>query len=344
MSDLAKWKLHGSVHTLRIEHAEWDLGKEEWQAPRHSTLVQFLPNCKISENESHNPDGSVLRSSYSYHGDGRIIEVRSRMNGDPVGKTIYSYDDAGRLVRVVDVGHDGIERETEAYRYSPEGKRTKIFVVPKMEPNAGFGYAIEGTELFCSAAGAATIATAYDEEGRPDEILLYDAENTLLQSVTLKRDTTGRLVKVQMNLGEQLMYPEMQASLADMLPKALETTAARVAGLFGAIVTEYAYDHKGRLLERCMRMGNLGEGGNSLNAVYFLRRRSKYHYDDYDNEIEETMEHTSSGSFHRQDVRFEYRYDAQWNWTERAVWSRLEPNPDFQRSNVTRREITYYAS
>jgi hypothetical protein len=40
--------------------------------------------------------------------------------------------------------------------------------------------------------------------------------------------------------------------------------------------------------------------------------------------------------------RFEYRYDAQGNWTERVVSYRLEPNPDFQRSNVERREITYY--
>ena len=43
------------------------------------------------------------------------------------------------------------------------------------------------------------------------------------------------------------------------------------------------------------------------------------------------------------ELRSEYQYDAQRNWTERAVWSRLAPNPDFQRSNVTRREITYYA-
>ena len=49
-------------------------------------------------------------------------------------------------------------------------------------------------------------------------------------------------------------------------------------------------------------------------------------------------------SSHKQNVRFEYRYDAQGNWTERVVWIRLEPNPDFHRSNVERREIIYYAA
>ena len=41
-------------------------------------------------------------------------------------------------------------------------------------------------------------------------------------------------------------------------------------------------------------------------------------------------------------VRREYKYDAHGNWTERAVWSRLQQNPDFQRSNIERREFSYY--
>ena len=45
---------------------------------------------------------------------------------------------------------------------------------------------------------------------------------------------------------------------------------------------------------------------------------------------------------HTQLTRLEYKYDAQGNWTELVVWSRLEPNPNFQRSNVERRQFTYY--
>jgi len=45
----------------------------------------------------------------------------------------------------------------------------------------------------------------------------------------------------------------------------------------------------------------------------------------------------------RHEVRFEYKYDSHGNWTERVVWVRYETNPDFQRSNVERREIVYYS-
>jgi hypothetical protein len=43
-----------------------------------------------------------------------------------------------------------------------------------------------------------------------------------------------------------------------------------------------------------------------------------------------------------QRVRFEYRYDAYGNRTERVVWQRTEPNTEERRSNIERRTITYY--
>jgi hypothetical protein len=52
--------------------------------------------------------------------------------------------------------------------------------------------------------------------------------------------------------------------------------------------------------------------------------------------------HLVKESSHKQNVRFQYRYDSQGNWTERVVWSQLEANPVFQRSNVERRGIIYY--
>lgn len=44
----------------------------------------------------------------------------------------------------------------------------------------------------------------------------------------------------------------------------------------------------------------------------------------------------------RQQVRFAYQYDVHGNWTERVVSVRREQNPDFQRSNIERRKISYY--
>jgi hypothetical protein len=81
-----------------------------------------------------------------------------------------------------------------------------------------------------------------------------------------------------------------------------------------------------------------------------------YLYDDTGLQIGETEEHysrrfgvdengglqTNSEESHKHHLRFEHVLDAQGNWTERVVWSRLEPNPNFERSNVERREISYH--
>ncbi|MGC2660363.1 MAG: hypothetical protein WA324_20615 [Bryobacteraceae bacterium] len=110
--------------------------------------------------------------------------------------------------------------------------------------------------------------------------------------------------------------------------------------------TTYVYDTQGRLIERTYGMGNLGG------------ERSIYRYEDNDDPIEETTEHRSreatlgesetvdytSDRLNIQHARFEYRYDAYGNWTERIVSIRLEPNQSFQRSNIERRAITYHAT
>ena len=80
-------------------------------------------------------------------------------------------------------------------------------------------------------------------------------------------------------------------------------------------------------------------------------------YDEHGNTTEHTEEHESckigideEGNPHttpdhasRQYLRFEYQYDTHGNWTERVVWTRIEPNPNFERSNIERREIAYYS-
>jgi hypothetical protein len=40
--------------------------------------------------------------------------------------------------------------------------------------------------------------------------------------------------------------------------------------------------------------------------------------------------------------RYDYQYDSRGNWTERVVSYRIGSQPEFQRSNVERRTITYY--
>jgi uncharacterized protein RhaS with RHS repeats len=326
MTGLAAWNVQGPVHSLRTEFAEWDLTLEQWQPAQSYSIVRFRPDGALGESEHHNPDGTTSRSSSIYDAAGRIQETRFSMNDGPAGKSLYFYDERGRLTRMVGVDPDGTEREVEAYTYGQDGKRTKIYFVPNHLANS-FMYSIEGTVQSYGAPGALTNTTLHDDGGRPDEVLFHDADQRLLRRVVLMRDGTGRLITEEMHLGEESPFPAILFGPNSVLSS-----------------TSYAYDAKGRILERRTRMGELGE------------HRTTFRYDDRDNPAEETNEdmsremqideagvlHTAKETSSVQHVRFEYMYDPQGNWLERVVWSRLEPNPNFERSNITRREITYY--
>jgi hypothetical protein len=249
------------------------------------------------------------------------------MNDGPVGKSLYFYDDRERLTRVVDVHKDGTERESETYSYDQNGKRTKTYFVSKHLVNA-FMYSIEGTTQSYGAEGASTITTRYDHRGKPDEVLFHDADQRLLRRVVFTRDGAGRLTTEELYLGEESPSPNIVFGPNSVLSS-----------------TSYTYDAKGRILERRTRTGELGD------------HRTTFGYDEHGNPADEShedisremqideagvlqaMKETSS----TQNVRFEYQYDAQGNWQERVVWIRRVPNPNFERSNITRREITYYA-
>jgi hypothetical protein len=83
--------------------------------------------------------------------------------------------------------------------------------------------------------------------------------------------------------------------------------------------------------------------------------RTTFEYDDHDNVVAEMTEchrHEirldDSGAVRRDEEpsessqsRYEYQYDARGNWIERIGSWRSEYQPDFQRSNVERRTITY---
>ena len=163
---------------------------------------------------------------------------------------------------------DGTERESEAYSYGQDGKRTKVCVIPKQEPNAGL-------------VGIDVTALSY---GDTDEVLLRDDDHRLLGRVIFTRDSTGRLLSAQMHFGEQTPFPDIERELENATPAAHKAAAAFVK-VFGPknvmSTTAYTYDEKGILLERSMRMGELGG------------HRTTFRYDDHDNPNEETTEHTS---------------------------------------------------
>jgi hypothetical protein len=360
MSDLAKWKLRGPVRTLRCEWADWDAAREAWTAPRRFTVTEFLADGKISGNDTHNPDGSIARTTYRYDERGRLLEMQhggataeGGNEGSAASKSIYSYDEAGRHVRTVSVDADGASRELESCRYDSTGRKTKVSYLQPPPARGGqvlhVMQGVEGTDVSFSAPGATTSTTTYDERDQPEEVLLHDANHALVRRVTFTRAREGRVLSESVEFGGQFPFPDMQRGLNDRSsPEEAASLAALLTHTFGGRTmhsTTYAYDRHGRMLERITRMGTLGDN------------RTTWRYDDRDNPIEEVVENqsreiglnadgtlrTNNESTRAHIVRMEYQYDREGNWTERIVSSRMDPNPNFERSNVERRQITYYA-
>jgi hypothetical protein len=343
VADLAKWNVHGPVASLKTELAEWDLHSGYWKPAGHFTVATFRRDGAISSTDGYSPDGSVARSRWIYDESGRLMESHSWMNDDTPHRSLYLYDDAGRHVRTFAASLDVAETDVETSSYDAGGRRTKVSVFGSRAGNVF--YSIEGTDMGLSAAGAVRVVVTYDHNDLPFKEVFEDAKQNPFRQVIMRRDSAGRLVKVEMHMGGPSMF-SMCGQSDQPIPAEADKALSLMMESLGGILSEtnYAYDAQGRLIERTGSMFSL-----DLD-------RTTYRYGDGDDPIEETTEHrhreanlAEDGTLQytpdkvaAQQNRFEYRYDDHGNWVERTVLIRPVGNADFQASNITRRAITYH--
>ena len=219
--------------------------------------------------------------------------------------------------------------------------------MPKLAAECGTAFGVEGAESGYGAAGVVTIETQYEDHGQPCEALFQDKDRTVILRVVLTRDDAQRLIKEESFSGDQPPF-SFDRMIESVPPEERAATEKALSQLFGSHrpihSTTYSYDAKGRQVERHQRWEGLSE------------ERTTRRFDDHDNPIHEITEGTSqdlepdaSGNLQsknpksrRFELRYDYRYDSVGNWIERVVSMRLESNPDFQPSNIVRREILYF--
>lgn len=338
---------------MRSEFATWDLARQDWHPDHRIQAASFHPDGKISSIDAHNPDGSIAHSRWLYDEAGRLTESHSWMNDEPIVRIVCLYDEGGRPNRTMRLDREGVQNDLEVYSYDADGRKTKVrFLDPRGADSeciagntcgASTGYAIEGTDTSYGAAGATTMMITYDEKNLPARVSFQDAHRQLLSYVILTRDSAGRLMREEMHQGDKSPF---QGHLDKLPPDQRERLAAMLKHALGETlrITTYAYDAKGRLVTREHRLGRLG--GDCTT----------YRYQDLDDPVQETIEHRSregnideaenaqysSDRVNLQQNLLEYLYDDHGNWTERIVSFRLESQPNYQRSNIERRTITYY--
>jgi hypothetical protein len=345
MTDLAKWKLHGTVKALQSEIAEWDPERQHWHPARHRTSAIFDGPARIMQLDQPRAEGSVHRTTYLYDDEGRLAEVNyGTFPGSAEATTLYSYDPAGRLQRVVEVHPGRSDRTIAEYVYDASGTKTKTEFLPAQTSKIAMAYGIEGSEMGYGVPRAATVTTRYDDRDRPVDAVFHDATHALLRTITFTRDSAGRVVTEDARMA-QAGPAQFEGALGDLSRDDHANFAAILGAAIGSIVTTFTYDAAGRLVERRRRTGALSD------------ERTTFAYDDHSNPLEERTERRdremrieedggmrpTPDTVRTDEWRFEYTYDSAGNWTERVVWARFDGNADFQRSNVERRTIEYYA-
>jgi hypothetical protein len=332
MRNVGGLPVNGPVRTYRHEYAEWDREPGAWKPPSGVTIVTFRPDGQVIESQTHLHDGSIARRACAYDDEGRLVDEQSWTNDSETHHVLHAYDAAGRPTVRTHVAPDGTRREGETFTYDQAGHRTLTVVLPDLRTSGLDGSIGVGIGL---------------GEDDVDEGVFYDANQRLMHRVTRSRDQEGRVLREVVELGGETPFGDFHGGL-DEVPV---EERARMAGLVAQVFAdrtfasvEYAYDGKGRILQRTTRMGSLSE------------ERTIYHYGDRDDPIEEISEHhsrranldegglvhTSEDAPQRHHSRFEYVYDDHGNWTERIVSVRSDSLPGFERTGITRRTLTYF--
>src|SRR5690348_10987220 len=166
-----------------------------------SHLTEYDRQGNILCWQINNPDGSQYGGSYTYDDDRLTSIVSRKWDGSTVQKH-YSYDEAGRLLKISDTGG-----ETITFDYGKDGHKTETRVLKNTNerPRAraiGIDLVfsdVDGTELLDYSFGgnASCFKTIYNDHDQPTETQAYDAAGALLGRVLRTFDEQGRVTDVR---------------------------------------------------------------------------------------------------------------------------------------------------
>jgi len=358
MTDRDRRHLRGPVHTMRRETAEWDAATESWKDLEGYELFTFRADGNASGTESHYPKQTSY-TAYRYDTGGRLTEIEWWIDAGPKTRTQFHYDGSGRPVETFSVAADGTRQQAETYAYGSEGRKTRVqFLAFACLPDDDVADESQAWQRFIPSGGydgsspspplTVIYTVIYDTANRPMEVLVHNTSHELQYRVTFTRDREGRMLTGETTFaGIGALGPGLEQALEKASPDeraqmqdALETAFEKQTFLS----MSFSYDSSGRLIEKVHRMGTL------------MEEVTTYRYDERGALVEQTSVNRTHGikgngkgpvptEDQRRDhgSRFEYKYDADGNWTERVATGHSSDTPDVQRSTVERRTFTYYS-
>lgn len=352
MSDRDKAGLRGPVRTVSVGST-----KSEYDPGGRLITTRWLsnPDSKASE----------MIEAWTYDSSGRLLTDTVRTASGALTEKVYSYDDKGRLLRIVEGSGD-----YTSFRYDEEGGKTEIReLTPKADDQAGakatgvdlifadaegtLGYGLDGIR------NASRVRTIWNERDQPTETHTFDADGHLLSRIARTYDEKHRIIGLQVtNEDPGSLFPAKQiAEMAAQSGVPLDEIKAQMEKAMSAMIGEsaryFTYDAQGRRTKIVLRNTPLGEvsrtcsyndQGDVVEERTTFTRDSRFpvgvpfHSDESGNLVPEKppSEWPPQPQLPESIVRYQYQYDNFGNWTEQTV-TRSE-GWEYTR----RRELTYY--
>jgi YD repeat-containing protein len=160
------------------------------------------------------PDGSVWVVRNTYDASGKLIKANTGKEGGPSQLTNYAYDETGRLTSIATSGAAPI-----TFHYDEQGRKTKVQTSRAEDYRANFatsGPPFEAADGPPNLAGGGTATTKYDENDRPTEVEVRNAQGELASRAVRVYDQQGNVTEEKQILDDPIsIFPvEVRAKIA----------------------------------------------------------------------------------------------------------------------------------
>jgi hypothetical protein len=303
--------------------------------------TEYDQEGRLVSTRNRNPDGSawMVRNTYA---SGKLLKTTSGKEGEPPAVTSYAYDDQGRLSSIKD---SSAPDNPTTFRYDECGRKTKVQQSQAQDYRldlAVAGSPMQAADMRPNLPGGGTTITNYDENDRPTEVRIRDAQGAEVSRVVSVYDAQGHVTEEKQILEDPLslipadtrakILAESGASDADLR----EQLKKIMGGHEGANSEAYSYDAQGRVKETRRRFFNQDE---TIETTY---NEQGDEATQITLSLPGSSEQEPNWPGQNSEARYSYQYDEHGNWTERVTSYASDPGSTFQPTDTTRRTLTYF--
>ena len=318
-----------------------------------TTTLEFSAEGRLLQRRVGTLTGNDYVATYTYDAAGRVLKVSSgneTESGITKFDTTYNYDANGQLISI----NSGSGTQPTIYDTDQAGRKRVTAHFPELpaKPNVAVGAVPwEGSDLPFPPPSGGTVTSIYDEQNRPVEALVHDANGNLTMRLVRTYDKQGNIEGDKLIPEKtQIQVPEeLAGQLNDAQRKAM---AAFIARAFYTGESSYKYDAEGRTVEKHVTGGVRGD---TLTTI-----RYNDHGDISEEITLETPRADLAGEFRideagnpspvsnskapertRTETHYSYEYDAQGNWSKKTTTSASGAGEPIT-SAIVERTLTYY--